>query len=632
MTDLATRLAFDTARTSVVTTAALPVPTVASVRLVSSSAGPVLVTSGRTSAGDGGGGTWAWDPTSTDSDDGALAVAVTGVTTGRWKRQYSGPIDVRWFGAVGDGVTDDTAAIQAAIDAAVAAGGGTVWLPATRGYQYTSYRTTAPLTILHNAALTASPFGVVLKGDGHKRVGISYEGTADVAILKLWSRECVIEDLTFTVRSAVTMDCAIDVTQALVGSVITKNVFRRVSITGGYAGDLTHGIRFGERIGGNQAADWPGNCDYMVLEDVSIDNVVEACVYSRSQGGNAIFYHLHRCTFGFAKYAIDQTGTGFSFSAYHTGLSRISEVAFNFNGTPSDMLIIDGLDIEAVAKLFKGHGPTTGAWPVVIRGGRHTFSAVGTGSGYDLPADGRWIEFDCPGPLTLEGCLFFESGVQESTWNIYLGGNGYEMPSLTAIGCLFPRVTGGPDALITGRGRATLIGCAAVPASNVEGIGAGPIEDRTISVGAYPQGSIFDGTPIGRVTFGDGLRVGESKAHVTQHTASVSTTGHTATTADSFTPPANCKVTVTASADGVQSDGSDGWDGAAKARFLVAAGVVTQIGTTTAVDSGGSDGSNGCALTVDTDGTVIRTRVTGITGQTWRWTTETGARVRTTGA
>lgn len=118
MTDLATRLAFDTARTSVVTTAALPVPTVASVRLVSSSAGPVLVTSGRTSAGDGGGGTWAWDPTSTDSDDGALAVAVTGVTTGRWKRQYSGPIDVRWFGAVGDGVTDDTAAITSAIQQA----------------------------------------------------------------------------------------------------------------------------------------------------------------------------------------------------------------------------------------------------------------------------------------------------------------------------------------------------------------------------------------------------------------------------------------------------------------------------------------------------------------------------------
>jgi hypothetical protein len=48
-------------------------------------------------------------------DNNGTIIAMTGVTTGRWVRHFSGNVNIRWFGAKGDATTDDTEAIQAAI-------------------------------------------------------------------------------------------------------------------------------------------------------------------------------------------------------------------------------------------------------------------------------------------------------------------------------------------------------------------------------------------------------------------------------------------------------------------------------------------------------------------------------------
>lgn len=65
--------------------------------------------------GDGGGGTFYYDSGSSTTDNGGTIIAPN-AGSGRWKRIYSGAVNVKWFGAKGDGTTDDSAAIQSAIE------------------------------------------------------------------------------------------------------------------------------------------------------------------------------------------------------------------------------------------------------------------------------------------------------------------------------------------------------------------------------------------------------------------------------------------------------------------------------------------------------------------------------------
>ena len=90
-----------------------------------------VVLLGYNGSGDGGGGVFYWHAAATQADDGGTCFAPPGLAVGRWLRIFSGPLDARWFGAKGDGVTDDTAAIQAAINAAGQSSNAVFLAPAT---------------------------------------------------------------------------------------------------------------------------------------------------------------------------------------------------------------------------------------------------------------------------------------------------------------------------------------------------------------------------------------------------------------------------------------------------------------------------------------------------------------------
>jgi hypothetical protein len=109
-------------------------------------------------AGDLGGGSFIFKPGSAVDDDGGLVIAPRD-KKGRWHRLAEARVNVRWFGAKADGVSDDTRALQSAIDSlGHSSYRGSLYIPAG------AYRITASLTLGKGGVGLSKP--VHIQGDG----------------------------------------------------------------------------------------------------------------------------------------------------------------------------------------------------------------------------------------------------------------------------------------------------------------------------------------------------------------------------------------------------------------------------------------------------------------------------------
>lgn len=135
------------------------VPNLATLRGSTSASLPsgLVYVAGYYSGADGGEGPFWLSADTTSADNGGTIIV--DASNRRWLRETGGlPNSVKWFGARGDGATDDTATINATVSATAIAG-GMVWLPSG------VYLLGTTLTLLSNVILEgAGPYATIFRG------------------------------------------------------------------------------------------------------------------------------------------------------------------------------------------------------------------------------------------------------------------------------------------------------------------------------------------------------------------------------------------------------------------------------------------------------------------------------------
>lgn len=291
------------------------------------------------------------------------------------------PINVRDYGAIGNGTADDTPSIQAAIDATIgkvsSGRGGVLFFPAG------VYRITDTLTI-------ETAIGLTMQGAGRDTI-ITWSGNStDPAILIADSQQCMLSDFEIAASS----DLAAAVQMKRTGAVSYANRKNRFSNI--FINDPTN-IVDGFVIGGAGAYD--ANNDFNLFENCFSSTSRYNFHITHSQSYNNMFINCDawngvnglRVDHGYFQW---QGGSMFdhsSYDFYHTGMGYISNQISGVVSEGSQRFLYS---VQLAGPNFE------------VRDCR--WSAGG------LAADGVFIHFVGPGHLRMIGNTFGDSMAIES--------------------------------------------------------------------------------------------------------------------------------------------------------------------------------------------------------------------------
>lgn len=286
------------------------------------------------SSDSGGIGVWS---SSTAYNSGDLVVYVTGIfksvsgsntnhnpndqrywaTTGMFGKGFW---NVQWFGATGDGTTDDTTAIQNAICAGTQ---GVVYFPPGQ------YRVTRPLEIIADSTSKWNGFdghantiiwdmtfrGANASPDGIGQSIIVWDGVVTQPLFKCYSRGNLFEHLQIQTKSS-SAGYAISVVTQSIGTgsqFVTGNTWRKCVLQGNFMYGISVGNDPADLINGTKLTE--NGCDYNFFEDVEFlltrNGVNQACFKNWQQFGNSFANHFIRCRFQASRCAIDMNSGNF---------------------------------------------------------------------------------------------------------------------------------------------------------------------------------------------------------------------------------------------------------------------------------------------------------------------------------